>query len=53
MQDSFGFWKEETQKGPEEWREKDMKAIEADKGEYMGFIRIVAERTSDVIHHQQ
>ena len=44
MQDSYHFWKEETEKGPQEWREKDLKVIEADRGEYMGFIKIVAEK---------
>jgi len=44
MEDSYRFWKEETEKGAKEWREKDLKVIEADKGEYMGFIKIVAER---------
>jgi cyclopropane fatty-acyl-phospholipid synthase-like methyltransferase len=44
MENSYHFWKEETEKGPQEWREKDLKAIEADQGEYMGFIKVVAER---------
>ncbi len=42
MKDSYRFWKEETEKGPHEWREKDLKVIEADQGEYMGFVKIVA-----------
>ena len=44
MTDSYKFWKEETEKGSEEWREKDLRVIEADKGEYMGFIKVIAER---------
>ncbi len=44
MKESYRFWKEETEKGPPEWREKDLKVIEADQGEYMGFIKIVAEK---------
>jgi SAM-dependent methyltransferase len=47
MEDPYAFWKEETEKGPEEWKEKDMKVVEADKGEYMGFMKIVAERKAD------
>jgi cyclopropane fatty-acyl-phospholipid synthase-like methyltransferase len=44
MADSYRFWKEEAEKGPEEWREKDLKAVEADRGEYMGFVKIVAKK---------
>ncbi len=44
MPDSHHFWKEETEKGPEEWRDKDLTVIEADQGEYMGFVKVVAER---------
>jgi cyclopropane fatty-acyl-phospholipid synthase-like methyltransferase len=47
MQDSYRFWKEETENGPAEWREKDLKVIEADRGVYMGFIKVVAERKVD------
>lgn len=50
MQDSYHFWKEEAEKGPEEWMDKDLKVIEADKGEYMGFIKIVAEKKGAGLH---
>jgi SAM-dependent methyltransferase len=44
MQNSYEFWKEETLKGPEEWRKNDLPVIERDQGEYMGFIKVVAQR---------
>ena len=47
MQDSYNFWKENAEKGPEQWREKDLKAIEADQGEYMGFVKIVAKKKAN------
>ena len=44
MENSYLFWKDETLKGPERWREVDLPVIENDKGEYMGFIKVVAEK---------
>ena len=44
MKNSYEFWKDETLKWPKEWREKDLSVIEQDKGEYMGFIKVVAQR---------
>lgn len=44
MENSYQFWKEETLQGPEEWREADLAVIEKDQGEYMGFIKVVAQR---------
>lgn len=44
MENSYEFWKEETLKGPEVWRKTDLPVIENDKGEYMGFIQVVAQK---------
>jgi len=44
MKNSYEFWKEETLKGPEQWRKTDLPVIENDRGEYMGFIKVVAQR---------
>jgi cyclopropane fatty-acyl-phospholipid synthase-like methyltransferase len=44
MQISYEFWKEETLKGPQMWRETDLPVIESDQGEYMGFIKVVAQK---------
>lgn len=45
MENSYEFWKEETLKGPEAWRKNDLPVIERDRGEYMGFIKVVALRS--------
>ncbi|MEO8356651.1 MAG: class I SAM-dependent methyltransferase [Chloroflexota bacterium] len=47
MKNSYEFWKEETLKGPEQWRKTDLPVIETDRGEYMGFIKVVAQRNDD------
>ena len=44
MEASYNFWKKEIIKGPKEWRDSDLPVIEKDKGEYMGFIKVVAQR---------
>jgi len=46
MENSYEFWKEETLKAQKQWLENDLPVIESDKGEYMGFIKMVARRNS-------
>lgn len=44
MKNSYEFWKEETLKGPEQWRKTDLQVVESDRGRYMGFIKVIAQR---------
>lgn len=44
MINSYLFWKEEALKGPLDWRDNDLSVIEQDQGQYMGFIKVVAQR---------
>lgn len=44
MEDSYAFWREETLKAPPEWRDNDLPVVDADRGKYMGFIKVVAKR---------
>ncbi len=47
MQDSYDFWLEETRQGPAAWRKNDLPVIESDRGEYMGFIKVVARKKNE------
>lgn len=46
MPDSYTFWRQETLNGPEDWCKNDLPVVDSDQGEYMGFVKVVAQLTA-------